>query len=224
MAIIGVVETKDASLLVNEIYVSVQGETSFAGLPCVFVRLTGCNLRCSYCDTEYAFYEGERRTVASAVEQVRGFRIPLVMITGGEPLLQKECPELARQLVAAGLKVLIETSGERPIDVLPAEVIRIMDIKCPSSGESERMNWDNLACLTERDEVKFVVGDRNDYEWARRIIVERDLPARCTILMSTVFGAVEPRTVVEWILADRLAVRFQLQMHKYIWDAKTRGV
>jgi 7-carboxy-7-deazaguanine synthase len=224
IAIIRVVKTSDTSLLVNEIYASIQGETSYAGLPCVFVRLTGCNLRCTYCDTEYAFYEGDRHTIASVVEQVQGFGIPLVMITGGEPLLQKECPELARRLIEAALTVLIETSGERAIDVLPADVIRIMDIKCPSSGESERMNWDNLACLTGRDEVKFVVGDRDDYEWARNVIAEHELTTRCTVLISTVFGAIEPQTVVEWIMADKLAVRFQLQMHKYVWDAKTRGV
>lgn len=211
-------------LVVNEIYASVQGESSYAGLPCVFIRLTGCNLRCTYCDSEFAFYDGARRSVASVVEEVCGFQIPLVEITGGEPLLQKACVPLAEQLLAAGLTVLIETSGERAIDVLPAGTIRIMDLKCPSSGECERNNWDNIAHLTVRDEVKFVIGDRADYDWMQRVIEEHRLTERCPVLVSTIHGAIEPKTVVEWLLADRLPVRFQLQMHKYIWQPTTRGV
>ena len=218
------VSTLEPSVVVNEVYASIQGESSYAGLPCVFVRLTGCNLRCTYCDTEYAFFDGERRMVADVVDQVRQFGIPLVEITGGEPLLQKDCVALAERLLDSGLTVLIETSGAQPIGVLPAGVIRIMDIKCPTSGESDKMDWSNLGCLTRRDEVKFVIGDRNDYEWAKRVIDQRKLVEKSPILMSTVFGAVQPRDVAAWILEDRLPVRFQLQMHKYIWDPKDRGV
>lgn len=217
-------DTTANDLVINEIYASVQGESTYAGLPCVFVRLTGCNLRCTYCDTEYAFYEGNRRSVESVVEEVLALKVPLVEITGGEPLLQKACVPLAQELLDRGLMVLIETSGERPIHVLPAGVIRIMDLKCPSSGECERNNWENIAHLTDRDEVKFVVGDRADYDWARSVIGEHALATRCTVLMSPVHGQLDAREVAEWILADHLPVRLQLQMHKFIWDAKTRGV
>ncbi|GAB4327074.1 MAG: 7-carboxy-7-deazaguanine synthase QueE [Candidatus Zixiibacteriota bacterium] len=216
--------SENTELVVNEIYASVQGESSYAGLPCVFVRLTGCNLRCTYCDSEFAFYDGTRRAVASVVDEVRTFQIPLVEITGGEPLLQKACIPLAEQLLAAGFTVLIETSGERPIDVLPDGVIRIMDLKCPSSGECERNNWDNIAHLTPKDEVKFVIGDRADYDWMRDVIEQHRLTDRCAVLVSTVHGAIDAKTVVEWILADRLPVRFQLQLHKWIWDPAKRGV
>lgn len=214
----------ESQLLVHEIYASLQGESSYAGRPCVFVRLTGCNLRCTYCDTEYAFYGGERLSVDDVVTKVVGYGIPLVEITGGEPLLQKECVTLARQLLDAGLTVLIETSGERPINVLPAGIIRIMDIKCPSSGECEKMHWDNIAHLNKRDEVKFVIGDRADYEWTRDVMQQHDLTERCAVLVSTVFGKLDPKDLAEWVIEDKLDVRFQLQLHKYIWDPETRGV
>lgn len=214
----------EPTLVVNEVYVSIQGESSHAGLPCVFVRLTGCNLRCTYCDTAYAFYDGERRSVANVVGQVHSFGVPLVEITGGEPLVQKECAVLAQQLLDLGHTVLIETSGALPIDVLPAGVIRIMDIKCPSSGESEKVDWNNIHGLTRRDEVKFVIGNREDYDWARRVIKEHSLHEKCAVLISTVFGEVPAKDVVDWILEDRLPARFQLQVHKYIWDPRERGV
>ncbi len=214
----------EPSLVVNEVYASIQGESSYAGLPCVFVRLTGCNLRCTYCDTAYAFYDGERRTVASVVELVRGYGISLVEITGGEPLVQKDCVVLAQQLLDLGFNVLIETAGALPIDVLPAGIIRIMDIKCPSSGESDKMDWSNIGHLTARDEVKFVIGNREDYDWARGVIAKHALHEKCAVLISTVFGAVPSKDVVEWMLEDRLPARFQLQLHKYIWDPKERGV
>ncbi len=223
-AIFSPVNAEEASLLVNEIYTSIQGESSYAGLPCVFVRLTGCNLRCTYCDTEYAFTGGERRTIQSVVDQVRGFQIPLVEITGGEPLLQKGCVTLAERLLSAGFSLLIETSGALPISNLPAAAIRIMDIKCPSSGESDKMCWDNIDALKAADEVKFVIGTREDYEWARAIMGRYRLHERCPVLMSTVFEALEPKMVAGWILEDRLPVRFQLQMHKYIWDPRRHGV
>jgi 7-carboxy-7-deazaguanine synthase len=211
-------------IVVNEIYPSIQGESSYAGLPCVFVRLTGCNLRCTYCDTEYAFYEGQRRTVEDVAAQVLGYKIPLVEITGGEPLLQKSCATLAKKLLDAGRQVLVETSGAFSIDVLPVGAIRIMDLKCPSSGECEKNDWGNIDRLNPRDEVKFVIGDRADYEWARDVIKRHDLSRRCAVLISTVFGKIAPVNVTEWMLADNLDARFQLQMHKYIWDPKLRGV
>ena len=218
------VNTQEPSVVVNEVYASIQGESSYAGLPCVFVRLTGCNLRCTYCDTEYAFFDGERRTVADVVDQVGRFGIPLVEITGGEPLLQKDCVGLAERLLKSGLTVLIETSGAQPIGALPVGVIRIMDIKCPSSGECDKMNWGNIDCLTQQDEAKFVIGNRDDYEWARQVIKHHDLAQKCSILISTVFGSVPPKDVAAWMLEDKLPARFQLQMHKYIWDPKDRGV
>ena len=218
------VEARDLQLIVHEVYASIQGESSYAGRPCVFVRLTGCNLRCTYCDTEYAFSSGEKRSVESVAEQVIEFGIPLVEITGGEPLLQKGCVALAEQLIGSGLVVLIETSGERPIDVLPDGAIRIMDIKCPSSGESERMNWGNIEHLKSQDEVKFVIGDRADYDWACRVMKEHDLSRRCTILISTVYDTIDPKTVVGWMLEDKLDARLQIQLHKHIWGAEERGV
>lgn len=210
--------------MVNEIYPSIQGESSYAGLPCVFVRLTGCSLRCAYCDTEYAFYDGERRLIDDVIAQVLSHNIPLVEITGGEPLLQEGCVTLARQLLDAGRNVLVETSGAFPIDVLPEGTIRIMDLKCPSSGECDKNDWKNIDRLNSRDEVKFVIGDRADYEWARDVIHTYDLSNRCVVLISTVFGKIAPATVTEWILADNLPARFQLQMHKYIWDPMAHGV
>jgi len=211
-------------LLVHEIYASIQGESSFAGRPCVFVRLTGCNLRCTWCDTAYAFYEGQQWSVDQVIGEVERHALPLVEITGGEPLLQAGCIALARRLVAAGKTVLVETSGALPIGVLPEGTIRIMDIKCPGSGEADKTDWRNLESLTEHDEVKFVVADRTDYEWARDIIRRHDLPRRCSVLISTAYGTVALRDVAAWILADRLDVRFQLQLHKYIWDPDSRAV
>lgn len=216
--------TEPLQLVINEIYPSIQGESTHAGRPCVFVRLTGCNLRCSYCDTEYAFYDGTRMSIDEILTKVDELGINLVEITGGEPLLQKNCVALARRLVETGHTVLIETSGERPIDVLPPEVIRIMDIKCPSSNESSRNNWANIENLKSQDEVKFVIGDRADYDWAKQILIEHDLAARATVLMSVTFERLSPRDLCGWILEDRLPVRFQLQAHKYIWDHETRGV
>lgn len=212
------------TLVINEIYPSIQGESSYAGLPCVFVRLTGCNLRCSYCDTEYAFYEGNRQTVDEVVAQTVSYKIPLIEITGGEPLLQRGCATLARKLLESGHRVLVETSGTFPIDVLPQGTIRIMDLKCPSSGESDKNDWSNIDRLNAHDEVKFVIGDRPDYEWTRDVMHRYDLSKRCTVLLSVVFAKIEPVTVTEWMLEDRLDARFQLQMHKYIWDPKKRGV
>ena len=211
-------------LRVNEIYASIQGESSRAGLPCAFVRLTGCHLRCTYCDSEYAFYAGNWLTVDDIITRVSEFGLSLVEITGGEPLLQPACGQLAQALLDAGYTVLCETSGSLPIDRLPAGVIKIMDLKCPSSGEVERNDWANIAKLQPHDEIKFVVGDREDFDWAVGVIAQHSLADRCALLMSPVFGEIEPRQLAEWIMKQRLPVRFQLQMHKFIWDPKAVGV
>jgi 7-carboxy-7-deazaguanine synthase len=221
-AIVGV---NTETLTINEIYRSVQGESTWAGLPCVFVRLTFCDLRCTYCDTAYAFYKGTKTSLSEIVEQVLGYRCPLVEITGGEPLLQKNVLPLMRELCDHGLTVLIETSGAHDISRIDPRVRRIMDLKTPSSGESHRNRIENIIHLNRGDEVKFVIGSREDYLWAKTQVETFNLAERCgTILFSPVFGKIEPRLIVEWLLADRLPVRFQLQMHKFIWAPETKGV
>jgi 7-carboxy-7-deazaguanine synthase len=212
-------------LTINEIFHSIQGESTYAGKPCVFVRLTACDLRCRWCDTPYAFHEGRRVSVDDVVRAVDEYGCPMVEITGGEPLLQPEVHELMSRLLDSGKTVLLETGGQRSIAGVPAGVIRVMDIKCPGSGEAHRMDWTNLGHLTPRDQVKFVVADRTDYEYARDVLNRERLAERCdAVLFSPVHGELNPRTLAEWVLADRLPVRVQLQLHKYIWDAHTRGV
>jgi 7-carboxy-7-deazaguanine synthase len=213
------------NLTVNEIYQSIQGESTWAGLPCVFVRLTFCDLRCSYCDTEYAFYAGVKRPVDEVFAEVLTFDCPLVEITGGEPLLQKNVLPLMARLCDARKTVLIETSGAHDISQIDPRVHRIMDLKTPSSGECARNRMENIPHLTRGDEVKFVLGSREDYEWAREQIAAHQLGDRVgTVLLSPVFGRIDPRDIVTWMLEDRLPARFQLQMHKFIWDPKTKGV
>jgi 7-carboxy-7-deazaguanine synthase len=212
-------------LRINEIFHSIQGESTWAGRPCVFVRLTGCNLRCVWCDTEYAFREGGQMPVAAIVERVRAYQCDLVEVTGGEPMLQKGIYALFAALLDAGLTVMLETSGERDLSRVDPRVIKIMDLKCPGSGESARNRWSNLDALTARDEVKFVLADRRDYEWACDVIGARRIAGRVNaVLMSPAFSVLEPQTLAEWILADRLPVRMQLQMHKHIWPPTMRGV
>jgi 7-carboxy-7-deazaguanine synthase len=212
-------------LKINEIYFSVQGESTWAGLPCVFVRLSACDLRCSYCDTEYAFYEGSMRSLDEIFTEVLAFGCPLVEITGGEPLLQKNILPLMTALCNAGRTVLIETSGAHDISRIDPRVHRIMDMKTPSSGEVGRNLYSNIVCLTHRDEVKFVIGSREDYEWSRQQIECHDLAQRVkAVLLSPVFGSIQPRQIVEWMLEDRLPARFQLQIHKFIWEPRARGV
>ncbi|HWK11024.1 MAG TPA: radical SAM protein [Vicinamibacterales bacterium] len=212
-------------LTVNEIFYSVQGESTHAGRPCVFVRLTACDLRCSWCDTTYAFHEGTRMSVEDVVDKVRAYGCDVVEVTGGEPLLQKDVYPLMERLMADGHTVLLETGGHRSITAVPPGVHRIVDVKCPGSGESEKNCWENLAELRSTDEVKFVIKDRSDYEYARRIVRERALHERCgAVLFSPVHGVMNNRELAEWILEDRLPVRLQLQAHKYIWDPSTRGV
>jgi 7-carboxy-7-deazaguanine synthase len=212
-------------LTVNEIFHSIQGESTYAGEPCVFVRLTACDLRCSWCDTPYAFHEGTKMSIDEVCMAVERFGCPLVEVTGGEPLLQREVYPLMDRLLQAGKTVLLETGGHRPIDDVPAGVVRILDVKCPGSGESSKMAWSNLACLTATDQVKFVIKDRADYEYARAVIAREALAGRvAAILFSPVHGVMDSRALAEWILADRLPVRLQLQTHKYIWSADARGV
>jgi len=211
-------------LKVNEIFYSIQGEGNAAGLPCVFVRLTYCNLRCTYCDTEYAFYDGEEKTLDEIIDEVKKYKCKLVEITGGEPLVQEESLELMRRLCDAGFNVMLETGGSLSIKNVDTRVKMIMDFKCPSSGMEKKNFYENVNYLKKADEVKFVIGNREDYDWAKEIISGYNLISKCEILFSVVFGVVEPVKLVEWILEDKLDVRFQLQMHKYIWHPQTKGV
>jgi 7-carboxy-7-deazaguanine synthase len=223
-------------MIVTEIFRSIQGESSYAGLPCIFVRLTGCNLRCAWCDTAYAFHGGTRMEIDEVLARVAELSGPasgsLVELTGGEPLLQPECVPLAERLLAAGHTVMIETSGERPVATLPREVVKIVDVKCPDSGEGGTFKLENLPALDRKDEVKFVIASRRDYEFAREFTAEHDLAQRVGhVLFSPVaadplgtWPGLDARLLAEWILADRLPVRVGLQMHKFIWDPAMRGV
>ena len=212
-------------LTVNEIFYSIQGESTRAGQPCVFVRLTACDLRCSWCDTAYAFYEGQKRTLDEVMADVERYGCQLVEITGGEPLLQADVYPLMRRLLDSGRTVLLETGGHRPIAGVPGEVIKIVDVKCPASGESGRNDWSNLDALSQHDEVKFVIENRGDYDFAVDVVRRHRLASRCAaILFSPVHGVLHPRTLSEWMLADQVPARLQVQLHKYIWPAATRGV
>jgi len=212
-------------LTVNEIFYSIQGESTYAGRPCVFVRLTACDLRCSWCDTPYAFHEGRKRSLEDVLAEVDRFDCRLVEVTGGEPLLQEGVYPLMDSLLARGSTVLLETGGHRSTERVPAPVVTILDVKCPGSGEAHRNDWSNLERLRPHDEVKFVVRDRADYEYARDVIARHDLAARAAAIhLSPVHGVMDARTLSEWVLADKLPARVQLQLHKFIWDPATRGV
>ena len=212
-------------LTINEIFHSIQGESTYAGQPCVFVRLTACDLRCRWCDTAYAFTEGRKMGLDEVLAAIEAFGCPLVEITGGEPLLQDEVYPLMQALLQQGRSVLLETGGHLSIERVPPGVVRIVDVKCPASGESARNHWPNLDALAPCDEVKFVIQDRGDYEYARDTVRQRDLASRCAaVLFSPVHGGLDPQALAGWILEDRLRVRLQLQVHKYIWDPMTRGV
>ncbi|MGB6524958.1 MAG: radical SAM protein [Candidatus Acidiferrales bacterium] len=228
-------------MFITEIFKSIQGESSYAGLPCIFVRLTGCNLRCKWCDTAYAFHGGTRHSLDEVLSRVRELskarngaagEVRLIEITGGEPLLQPETPELARRLLGEGYTVLIETSGEKDVSTLPREVVKIVDVKCPDSGEFGTFRLANLEALEQKDEVKFVIASRRDYEFARQFLAEHGLAERVhEILFSPVFAdpegtwpAMDARALAEWILADNLPVRLGLQLHKFIWDPAMHGV
>jgi 7-carboxy-7-deazaguanine synthase len=223
-------------MFVTEIFRSIQGESSYAGLPCIFVRLTGCNLRCTWCDTAYAFHGGTKMEIEEVLGRVAELAAPspriLVELTGGEPLLQPECVPLAEQLLAAGHTVMIETSGERPVATLPREVVKIVDVKCPDSGEGGTFRMENLQAVDAKDEIKFVISSRRDYEFARAFTAEHDLAQRVGhVLFSPVnpdplgsWPGLEARALAEWILADGLPVRLGMQIHKFIWDPAARGV
>lgn len=212
-------------LTVNEIFYSIQGESTYAGRPCVFVRLTACDLRCSWCDTAYAFYEGRKQSVDEVLAEVDRFDCPLVEVTGGEPLLQDDVYPLMESLLSRGSTVLLETAGHRSTGRVPGPVVTILDVKCPGSGEAHRNDWSNLDRLRPHDEVKFVVKDRADYEYAREVVARHDLARRAAAIhVSPVHGVMDVRTLSEWVLADRLPARVQLQLHKFIWAPGTRGV
>jgi 7-carboxy-7-deazaguanine synthase len=210
---------------IHEIYESIQGESTFAGLPCTFVRLSRCNLRCRWCDTPHAFEGGTELSRADVLEKALSFGTPLIELTGGEPLLQAGAFPLLRELCDSGRTVLLETSGERDISEVDPRVHRIMDLKAPGSEESHRNRWENIEHLTQRDEVKVVLADRADYEWAKGVIEEHGLVERVNaVLLSCVWGELDPKDLVQWVLEDHLPVRVQIQMHKVIWDADTQGV
>ena len=212
------VEEKEAlSLIINEIFYSLQGEAARIGLPTVFIRLTGCPLRCSWCDTTHAFSEGRRMSIAALLDKAAEYGSPHICVTGGEPLAQKNCFFLLTALCDAGYDVSLETSGALDIADVDSRVSRIVDIKAPGSGESSRNRWENLVLLTPRDELKFVLNSRDDYDWAKNTIVEHRLDKCCPILLSPIQDSLDPRLLAEWILADRLHVRFQMQLHKQLW-------
>lgn len=212
-------------LTVNEVFHSIQGESSYAGLPCVFVRLTACDLRCAWCDTAYAFTEGRKREVGDVLAEVASYGCRLVEVTGGEPLLQADVYPLMRGLLDAGHEVLLETGGHLSLERVPPRVVRIMDVKCPGSGEAGTTAWDNLARLGARDEVKFVIADRRDYDYAGDVVKRYGLASRVgNVLYSPVHGQMSPVDLAAWVLADRLPVRVQIQVHKIIWGPAARGV
>ena len=208
-----------------EIFYSIQGETTYTGLPCVFVRTSGCNLRCSYCDTKYAYEDGIRMSVDEVLAQVRSYECCLIAITGGEPLVQQEEVNLLiASLLGNGNTVLLETNGSLSVENVDRRVVKILDLKCPDSGMSERMNWENIQYLSRHDQVKFVLSSRRDYEWTREIMAKYPMLNELEVLLSVAFGALEARDVVKWMLDDRLNARFQLQIHKHIWHPEARGV
>ena len=209
---------------VNEIYLSVQGESSHTGLPCVFVRLTGCNLRCVWCDTAYAFHDGKTQSIVQTLKDVKSFGINLVEITGGEPLMQEGVYPLMEALLENSYKVMLETGGSLSLEKVPRDVIKILDLKCPGSGEHKKNDLDNLKILAPHDEVKFVILDRRDYEWSRDLIKKHKINETAPILFSPVYGKLELKEMVKWILEDLLPVRLQTQLHKVIWSKETKGV
>ena len=211
-------------LEVTEIYKSVQGESTYMGLPCIFIRLTGCNLRCVWCDTTHAFHNGEKLSIQQIIDKVKSYDIKLVEITGGEPLLQKEVFPLMESLLKNEFKVMLETSGSLAINNVPAKVIKIIDLKCPGSGEENKNLWENLNHLTPTDEIKFVIADKADYEWSKKVLQDYELDKKVTVLFSPVFEKLKLKDLTEWILEDNLPVRLHTQLHKYIWDQKTIGV
>ena len=211
-------------LKVNEIFKSIQGESTYSGLPCIFIRLTYCNLRCTYCDTEYAFHEGKNMSIGEILDHIKPMKTKLVEVTGGEPMLQDNTIPLMRELLEKDYDVLLETSGAISLKNVPSEVKKIVDFKCPSSAMSDRNLWSIIDELNDKDEIKFVIGDQQDYQWTKSKINEYNLNQKWTVLLSPVFGEISLEKLAEWILEDNLDVRLQLQMHKYIWDPDKQGV
>ena len=213
------------TLRVNEIFYSIQGESLDAGCPCVFIRLSGCNLRCSYCDTRYAYHQGVEMSIVEILDRVDPYKSNLVEITGGEPLIQSGTPPLIEYLLATGYKVMMETNGTLDIRLVDDRCIKVMDIKCPSSGEAEKNDLENLQRLSTEDQLKFVIGDRNDYEFAKEIkgLLNNEFPAD-HVLFSTIYGKMTPTQLAKWIIEDRLQVRLQVQLHKILWPERDRGV
>ena len=211
-------------LKINEIFHSIQGESSHMGLPCIFIRLTYCNLRCSYCDTEYAFYEGSDMTIKEILNKIEKYPTNLVMVTGGEPLIQKGCIDLMNQLLKKNYEVMIETSGSLSLDKVPKNVIKIVDFKCPTSNMKDKNDWTIIKDINQEDEIKFVIGNRQDYDWSKEMIKEYNLNKICPILFSPVYDKINMEDLSKWILEDGIKVRLQIQLHKHIWDADKKGV
>ena len=212
------------ALKVNEIYYSIQGESTHVGRPCIFIRLTYCNLRCTYCDTEYAFYEGKDIEIPEIMATIKQWNCNLVEVTGGEPLFQDKCIYLLNELINQNYEVLLETGGSLSISDVPIEIVRIVDFKCPSSGMEKNNLWSIVKDLQPHDEVKFVIGDREDFDWAKEMLNKYSLNEKCSILFSPTFGKIDPSLIVEWILEGDIPVRMQLQMHKHIWESEGKGV
>lgn len=211
-------------LMINEIYHSIQGESSYTGEPCVFIRLTYCNLRCSYCDSEYTFHDGKELTINEIMRKIKKYSCNLVEVTGGEPLFQKNCIFLLQRLIKEKYDVLLETSGSLSIQEVPEKVVNIIDFKCPSSMMMKKNLWENISYIKDKDEVKFVIADKKDYNWAKEKIKQYNLTKKCTVLMSPAYDEIESKKIVEWILKDKLNVRFQIQLHKEIWEPDKKGV
>ena len=212
------------AIKVNEIYYSVQGESTHMGRTCIFIRLTYCNLRCTYCDTEYAFYEGKDIEIPEIMAEIKQWNCNLVEVTGGEPLFQDECIDLLNELTTQNYEVLLETGGSLSISDVPIEIVKIVDFKCPSSGMEKKNLWSIVNDLQPHDEVKFVIGDREDFDWAKEMLNKYSLNEKCSILFSPTFGKIDPSLIVEWILEGDIPVRMQLQMHKHIWESEGKGV
>ena len=211
-------------LKINEIFYSIQGESSHTGKPCIFIRLTYCNLRCEWCDTEYSFYDGHDMTIEGIIDEIKKYNCNLVEVTGGEPIMQKGCDELLNNLLLEGYKVMLETGGSLPLNKIPKDVIKIVDFKCPFSKMDKKNDWNILNDLNEKDEIKFVIGNKDDYEWVKERIEQYELTKKWTVLLSCVYGYLDYDKLVSWILSDNLDVRFQLQAHKHIWDPEKKGV
>ncbi len=211
-------------LRINEIYFSIQGESTHAGRPCVFIRLTYCNLRCSYCDTEYAFQDGNDMEIYEILDKIKQWDCNLVEVTGGEPLFQDGCSVLLKELIQHGYEVLLETGGSISVKDIPREVIKIVDFKCPSSGMAEKNLWSIINDLMPYDEVKFVIGDREDFDWASKMLGKYSLNKKCTVLFSPIFNGIDPSFIADWILEEHLPVRMQIQLHKHIWQQEIKAI